>query len=209
MTTSKLGLAHIVSATCNDEATLARMNDYIGQYVCVHSAPSAWYGIMVGCSVANGIPSCDLADAGLWTQGMTKDLVRPGQKSTDDLQARRDGVITVMAITAIQPAGAFSEQDDKVKDQIKLRSHRVRTPAEQGICLEQFAEFMGQEPHLVAGALLEVYHKSAPAKKKSDENPRGNFSAVIGMIQPYAETKDFPVRGIAGIVLHGARKYVW
>lgn len=205
-----LGMSHTLAYLEPTARSLARVMDYCGQYVCAHSAPSAWYGIVVDASIDAGVICLDLADAGLWTQGMTKDLIRPGQRVTEDLQSRRDGVVTVTALTAIQPAGAFFEGIDKLKDDLQLRDKRCVPPALQGTSLEDFAKFMGQEPGQTAAAVLEVYHKMVDrSKKKDDANLRGNFAGVINLVRDYAATKDFPIRGTASIVLHGGRKYMW
>src|SRR5512134_450081 len=106
--TQTLGLAHNLDLT-GGQANLARVRDYIGQYVCIHSAPSAWFGMVVDASIDGGVVSVDLADGSLWTQGQVKDLIRPGRKSQGtELESRRDGIVTVQAVTALQPAGAFT-----------------------------------------------------------------------------------------------------
>lgn len=205
-----IAIAHTTDTPPDAARSLARVRDYIGQYCCVHSAPSAWYGIVMDASIDAGVISVDLADAGLWTQGMTKDLVLPGKKVREDLASRRDGVVTVTAVTAIQPSGAFHEGNDKVKDGISLRLKRAVPPEQQGTSLEDFAAFMNQEPGQVAAAVLEVYEKMVDRDKKRDDGGlRGNFAGVINLVRPYADTKDFPIRGTASIILSGARKYIY
>lgn len=201
------GMVHNLALPLDGSTSLARLQNYIGQYVCVHSAPSAWFGCMVDVSIDGGVVSCDLADAGLWTQGATKDLLRPGKKATADLEARRDGVVTVAAITALQPSAAFTEGDDKVQDAPRLRKTRVRSPREMHIGLEDYAAFSGASaPHEAAGAILEVYEKLGT---KKEDNGRGNFKGLLQMVKPYADTKDFPWRAVASILLHEARSYLW
>lgn len=204
-----LGIAHTLDTDLSASASLARCRDYIGQNVCVHSAPSAWYGILVDASIDAGVLCVDLADAGLWTQGTTKDLIRPAQKVNEDLQARRDGVITVTAVTAIQPAGYFTEGDSKIKDEPTLRNTRPVPPRVEGTSLEDFARFMNQEPHIAAHAVLEVYHKMGAKRGKDTDGLRGNFIGVLELTADYCKSKNFPIRGTAAIVLAGARKYRW
>src|SRR5688572_7650139 len=213
MTTQKTGIRNFAHMSTLDasERSLQRVKNMTGSYVCCHSAPSAWYGIVVDASIDAGVISVDLADAGLWTQGMTKDLIRPGRKATEDLQARRDGMVTVTAVTAIQPAAYFTEDNDKVKDAPQLRKGRAVAPAEEGTSIEDFATFMKSTPHEAAGALLEIYWKTQQVggKKKEGDDLRGNFGAVINYCRAYAETKNFPIRGTCAIVLAGARLYQW
>lgn len=202
-------MVHNLDIPLNGASSLARLQSYIGRYVCVHSAPSAWFGCLVDVSIDGGVISADLADGGLWTQGQTKDLLRPGKKATAELEARRDGVITVAAITALQPSASFTENNDKIKDQPQLRKSLPRSPREQKIGLEDYASFCGKtEPHEAAGAVLEIYEKTG-AKARSDESGRGNFAGLIALVQPYALTKEFPVRAVASILLHEARGYMW
>lgn len=191
------------------ERSLQRVRQYIGTYVCVHSAPSAWYGILVDASIDAGVISCDLADAGLWTQGMTKDLVLPGRKAREDLQARRDGVVTVTAITALQPSAYFSEGNDKIKDAVTLRGTRPIPPAQEGTSIEDFARFMDTTPEKAAAAILELYNVNPGGRKKDGEDLRLNFAGVLAYVGEYAKTKTFPIRGTAAIVLAGARLYQW
>lgn len=204
-----VGFAHTLNLAPDWRSSLARARDYIGQNVCVHSAPSAWYGILVSASIDAGVLCCDLADAGLWTQGTTKDLIRPAQKVTDDLQARRDGIVTVTAITAIQPAGYFTEGDPKIQDEPQLRTGRAVPPEVEGTSLEDFARFMEQEPHVAAAGVLEIYHKMGAKKGKDTDGLRGNFAGLLEFCREYAKTKNFPFRGTVAIVLAGARKYRW
>lgn len=209
------GLGHAWNARTDNapirgsERSLQRVRQYIGSYVCVHSAPSAWYGILVDASIDAGVISCDLADAGLWTQGMTKDLVLPGRKAREDLQARRDGMVTITAITALQPSAYFSEGDPKVKDAIEHRPGRPVPPSEEGTSIEDFAKYMDVSPDTAARAIIEMYDVGKGGKKKDGEDLRGDFASVINYCMEYAKTKHFPVRGTCAIVLAGARLYRW
>jgi len=200
-------MAHLVDID-GSEASLARMNDHIGQYVCVHSAPSAWFGCVVDASIDNGVVSVDLADAGLWTQGQTKDLLRPARTATADLESRRDGVVTVLAVTALQPSAAFTEGVDKLSDKPQMRRHRVKAPRDTNLGLADYAAFSGSsEPADAAAAILEMYLKVGA--KKGGDDTRGNMAGLIGMVKSYADEKCFPVRATAAILLHEARKYCW
>ncbi len=208
---SPVQYAHLTTLD-GSQRSLSRVLNYIGSYACVHSAPSAWYGIVVDASIDAGVISVDLADAGLWTQGMTKDLIRPGRKATEDLQARRDGMVTVTAVTAIQPAAFFTEDNDKIKDAPVPRFARAVPPSVEGTSIEDFAKFMETTPSEAANALMTTYwktRKEGGGKKGEADDLRGNFGAVINYCRAYAETKNFPIRGTCAIVLAGARLYQW
>src|SRR5690348_2574847 len=89
------------SALLNPEA-------YIGQYVVVHSAPTAWIGCLVSIERREEAVGCVLADAGLWVNGELKDVVRPGLKAAKDTEASHHHIAYIPIVTAMQPAASPS-----------------------------------------------------------------------------------------------------
>lgn len=168
----------------------------LGRYVCVHSAPSAWYGFLMYARDNGGVVSCVLADAGLWTQGLTDNLILPGQAG-EKIKSRRLGLVTVAVVTAIQPSGSHGE--------VRLRStppNHFHLPSSYTPILESVAMSLDTHREGLFRMALEAYGQPKTGV--------GNEDAVVRLVTDgVEESLCLPRRVIASVVLDCARQRVW
>lgn len=169
------------------------IENYRGQYVVVHSAPTAWIGMLIDVERRGEAIGCTIADAGLWVNGELAEVIRPGQKASKDTASSHHFLTYVPIVTAIMPAGyPFSMTSWKPK----FRGDKPGDPSK--ITLANYAEATGQDVETCGKAINNAYYSG-----------KGGFEAVMSLVQAYAEECSFPIPGVASILMSEALALSW
>lgn len=175
------------------ESTVLNPENYIGQYVVVHSAPTAWIGCLVEIERREEAVGCVLADAGLWINGELKEVIRPGLKASKDTDSSHHHVTYVPIVTAIQPAGTPSTINSWKP---KYRDRRPGNPAQ--ITLENAARSASMDTDTMAKAITNAYQAGAKG-----------FDTLCSTINNFAEEVGFPAPAVASILLADVLARTW
>lgn len=173
-------------------STLLNIENYIGQPVVVHSAPTAWIGYLVDVERREEAVGVTLADAGLWINGELKDVVQPGKQASKDSESSHHHVTYIPIVTALQPAASPAY----IKaHKAKYRGRRPGDPA--NITLENYAKSMGQDVDTCAKALTNAY---TAAK---------GFDSVVSTVSSFADELAFPAPAVASMLLSDVLARTW
>lgn len=175
------------------ESTVLNPENYIGQYVVVHSAPTAWIGCLVEIERREEAVGCVLADAGLWINGELKEVIRPGLKASKDTDSSHHHVTYVPIVTAIQPAGTPATINAWKP---KYRDRRPGNPAQ--ITLENAARSASMDTDTMAKAITNAYQAGAKG-----------FDTLCSTISNFADEVGFPTPAVASILLADVLARTW
>ncbi len=175
------------------DSTILNPDAYIGQYVVVHSAPTAWLGCLVAVERRDEAVGCVLADAGLWVNGELKEVIRPGLKASKDTDSSHHFITYVPIMTALQPAGSPSTLTSWKQT---YQGRRPGNPAR--ITLENYAESSGQDVDTCAKAIANAYQTGA-----------NGFDSCVAMVQPFADEVAFPAPAVASILMADYLSRMW
>lgn len=166
--------------------------NYIGQYVIVHSAPTAWQGILINVERRGEAIGCTLADAGLWINGELKEVIVPGGRATKDTESSHHHIAYVPIVTALQPGAApFTLKSWTPKP-------RGRRPGDPNrISLSDYAAWSDQDNDTCVKALQNAY-KAAKG-----------FESVVTLVQAYADERAFPAPAVASMLLSHCMAQNW
>lgn len=181
-----MGYRGIPSTILNTEAM-------IGQYVVVHSAPTAWIGCLVAVEHRGEAMGVTLADAGLWINGELKEVIRPGLKAGKDTDSSHHHLTYVQIVTALQPAGSPSTIASWKQ---KYRGKRPGDP--NVITLEHYSKFCGMDEDTCAKAITNAF--TAGAK---------TFDSLITTMGNYSDHVGFPSPAVASILLSDVLSRTW
>lgn len=172
--------------------TVQNPENYIGQYVVVHSAPTAWIGCLVNIERRDEAIGCVLADSGLWINGELKEVIRPGLKASKDTDSSHHHVTYVPIVTALQPAGSPSTLTWKP-------TYQGRRPGDPSkITLENYAEASGQDVDSCVKALQNAHQQG-----------NKGFDNAVNMVAPFADEVAFPAPAVASLLISDALSRCW
>lgn len=164
---------------------LLNLEAYRGQYIIVHSAPTAWIGLLVEVERREEAIGVTLADAGLWINGDIKEMVVPGFQQKREMESSHHHLTHVPIVTAAQPCG-WPMHLDKWAPQ--FRGERPGDP--NRISLEDYAKFQGTDVPTAIKAL-----------QNAGKSGRASFTTVLNLVKPYADEVRFPAPGVAAMLM--------
>lgn len=158
---------------------------YRGQYVIIHSAPTAWIGLLVDVERREEAIGVTLADAGLWINGDIKEMVIPGFQQKRDMESSHHHLTHIPIVTALQPCGWPTHL---TQWKPAFRGERPGDP--NFITLDDYARFQGTDVPTATKAL-----------QNAQKSGRNAFESVLNLVKPYADERRFPAPGVAAMLM--------